>query len=36
MVTHDPNAGAMADRIIRVRDGVIEAEESLRSSGVHA
>lgn len=36
MVTHDPGAGAMADRIIRVRDGVIEAEESLRSSGDRA
>lgn len=36
MVTHDPNAGALADRIIRVRDGVIETEESLRSSGDHA
>ncbi len=27
MVTHDPRAAALADRVIRLRDGVIEADE---------
>lgn len=36
MVTHDPHAGALADRIVRVRDGLVETEESFRSSGDHA
>ena len=27
MVTHDPRAAALADRVIRLRDGLIEADE---------
>jgi putative ABC transport system ATP-binding protein len=34
MVTHDEEAGAVANRVIRVRDGRVEAEESMR--GRHA
>lgn len=34
MVTHDPLAAARGDRLVRVRDGLIESEESLR--GAHA
>jgi putative ABC transport system ATP-binding protein len=30
MVTHDATAGAYADRLIHIRDGLIDAEESLR------
>ncbi len=29
MVTHDPDAAAYADRLIHIRDGVIEAEETM-------
>ena len=29
MVTHDPHAAAVADRIVRIRDGVIESTEEL-------
>jgi putative ABC transport system ATP-binding protein len=32
MVTHDPHAAAIADRLVRIRDGLIESTESL--SGV--
>jgi putative ABC transport system ATP-binding protein len=28
MVTHDPNAAAVADRIVHIRDGLIETEET--------
>ncbi len=31
MVTHDPHAAAVADRIVRIRDGVIESTEELSS-----
>jgi putative ABC transport system ATP-binding protein len=34
MVTHDPLAAARGDRLVRVRDGLIECEEPLR--GAHA
>ncbi len=27
MVTHDPRAAALADRVIRLRDGVVEPDE---------
>ena len=30
MVTHDPAAAAHGDRVIRLRDGRIETDESLR------
>jgi putative ABC transport system ATP-binding protein len=29
MVTHDPQAAAVGDRLVRIRDGLIESEESL-------
>lgn len=32
MVTHDPEVASLADRIIHIRDGLIEREERLRSS----
>ena len=34
MVTHDPSAAAIADRIVHIRDGLIDTEETVR--GRHA
>jgi putative ABC transport system ATP-binding protein len=36
MVTHDPAAAAHGDRIIRLRDGRIETDESLPTRAIHA
>ena len=34
MVTHDAAAAAYGDRIVHIRDGLVEAEESLRGGHV--
>jgi putative ABC transport system ATP-binding protein len=34
MVTHDPGAAAVADRIVHIRDGLIETEETVRGRHV--
>jgi putative ABC transport system ATP-binding protein len=35
MVTHDPQAAAYGDRLVHIRDGLIEADESTAESGLH-
>ena len=35
MVTHDANAATYGDRLVRIRDGLLEATESLRPERIH-